>query len=52
VESEPSHIFPARGPPLLEGCDAQVDDGVQIEPDWVQAAQPTPDLDLGQSVNW
>jgi hypothetical protein len=34
VESEPPHISPARGPPLWEdGGDAQMDDGVQTEPD-------------------
>jgi hypothetical protein len=27
VESEPPHISPARGPPLWDDCDAQVDDG-------------------------
>jgi hypothetical protein len=27
VESNPPRISPARGPPLWEGCDAQVDDG-------------------------
>ena len=42
VESAPPHISPARGPPLWEGCDAQVDDGVQSEPDWDLAAQPAP----------
>ena len=34
VESEPPHIPPARGPPLWDdGGDAQMDDGVQAEPD-------------------
>jgi hypothetical protein len=52
VESEPPHIAPARGPPLWEGCDAQVDDGVQSEPDWDLAAQPAPDFEADQRVNW
>lgn len=34
VESEPSHITLARGPPLWDDSDAPVDDGVQGEPDW------------------
>ncbi len=52
VESEPAHITPARGPPLWEGCDAPVDDGVQGEPDWDLAAQPAPDYEVDQRVNW
>ena len=35
VDSEPPHISPARGPALWDDCDAQMDDGAQIEPaDW------------------
>ena len=56
VESEPPHIAPARGPPLWEGCDAQVDDGVQSEPDWATdwdgAVQPAPDFEVDQRINW
>jgi len=52
VDSQPPHISPARGPPLWEDCDAQMDDGVQIEPDWDLAAQPAPDFDVDQRVNW
>jgi len=52
VESEPPHITPARGPPLWEGCDAPVDDGAQGEPDWDLAAQPAPDYEVDQRVNW
>jgi len=52
VDSEPPHITPARGPPLWEGCDAQVDDGVQGDPDWDLAAQPAPDYVVDQRVNW
>lgn len=44
---EPAHITPARGPPLWEGRDAPVDDGVQSEPDWDLAAQPAPRLRVG-----
>ncbi len=52
VDSEPSHIAPARGPPLWDDCDAQMDDGAQIEPDWDLAAQPAPDYEIDQRVNW
>ena len=53
VESEPPHIAPARGPPLWEdGGDAQMDDGVQTGPDWDMAAQPVPDYEVDQRVNW
>jgi hypothetical protein len=38
VDSEPPHIFPARGPPLWDEYDAQMDEVVQIEPDWDLAA--------------
>ena len=56
VDSEPPHIAPARGPPLWEDCDAQVDDGVQSDPDWAThwdgEAQPAPDYEVDQRVNW
>ena len=32
VDSEPPHTARARGPPLWDDCDAQMDDGAQIEP--------------------
>jgi len=52
VESEPPQISPARGPPLWDDCDAQEGEGPQIEPDWDLAAQPAPDFDVDQRVNW
>ena len=53
VQSEPPHICPARGPSLWDdGGDAQMDDGVHIEPDWELAEQPAPDYELDQRVNW
>ena len=52
VDSEPPHISPARGPPLWDDCDAQTDEGVHIEPDWDLAAQPAPDFEVDQRVNW
>ena len=46
VDSESPHITAARGPPLWDDCDAHMDDGAQIEPqwaaDWDGAAQPAP----------
>ena len=53
VDSEPPHIAPARGPPLWDDCsDAQMDDGVQIDPaDWDLAAQAAPDYEVDQRVN-
>jgi hypothetical protein len=53
VESDPPHIAPARGPPLWEGCDAQVDDGVQMSSRiGIWAAQPAPDYEVDQRINW
>jgi len=52
VDSEPPHITPARGPPLWEDCDAQAGEGTQIGPDWDLAAQPAPDYEVDQRVNW
>ena len=56
LDSKPPPISPARGPPLWDDCDAQMDDGAQIEPDWATdwdgAAQPAPDYCVDQRVNW
>ena len=52
VDSEPPHISPARGPPLWEVCDAQLDDGEQSEPDWDLASQPPPDCEVDQRISW
>ena len=56
TDSEPPRIAPARGPPLWDECDAQVDEGSQIEPDWATewdgAAQPVPDYEVDHRVNW
>ena len=52
VESQPPHISPARGPPLCAECDAPVGEGVEGEPHWDLAAQPAPDFDVDQRVNW
>jgi len=52
VESEPPHISPARGPPLWDDCDAQIGEGVAVEPNWNLAAQPAPDYEVDRQVNW
>jgi hypothetical protein len=53
AESQPPPIAPACGSPLWEDCcDAQVGEGTQIEPDWDWAAQPAPDYEVDQRVNW
>ena len=53
VDSEPPQISPARGPPLWDDCsDAHTDEEVHIEPDWDLAAQPTPDFEVDQRINW
>ena len=52
VDSQPPHITPARGPPLWDECDAQMSDEMPSEPDWDMAAQPAPDYEIDQRVNW
>jgi hypothetical protein len=51
VKSEPPKIYPARGPPLWEDCDAHSGEGTQIEPDWDLTAQPAPDYEVGILIN-
>ncbi len=52
VDSEPPRITPARGPPLWDGCDAQMGEGVDVAPDWDEAAQPAPDFEVDQRISW
>jgi hypothetical protein len=53
VDSQPPHITQARGPPLWDDCgDAQMGEGVEVEPDWDLAAQPAPDYEVDQRINW
>jgi hypothetical protein len=53
VESEPPKIAPARGPPLWDDFgDALVGEGAQIDPGRDLAAQPAPDFEVDQRVNW
>jgi hypothetical protein len=52
VDAETPRITPARGPPLWDGCDAQMGDGVEVVPDWDEAAQVAPDFEVDQRVSW
>ena len=52
VDAEPPRITPARGPPLWDGCDAPMGEGVEVEPDWDEAAQPVPDFEVDQRISW
>ena len=35
-----------------DDCAAQMDDGAQSEPQWDLAAQPAPDYEVDQRVDW
>lgn len=52
VDSQAPQIAPARGPPLWDDCDAQMGEGVEIAPGWDLAAQPAPDYEVDQRINW
>jgi hypothetical protein len=52
VDAEPPRITPASGPPLWDGCDAQMGDGVEVEPDWDEAAQVAPDFEVDLRISW
>ena len=52
VDSQAPRVAPARGPPLWQDCDAQMGEGVEIELDWDLAAQPAPDCEVDQRINW
>ena len=52
LDSAPPRIAPARAPPLWDGCDARIGEGVEIEPDWDLAAQPAPDYEVDQRIHW
>jgi len=52
VDAEPPRITPARGPPLWDGCDATMGEGVEVEPNWDETAQPAPDFEVDQRVSW
>ncbi len=52
VDAEPPRITPARGPPLWEGCDVPMGEGVEVAPDWDKAAQLAPDFEVDQRISW
>ncbi len=52
ADSEPPRIVPARGPPLWNDCGGAPDEGMQIGPDWGLVAQPAPDYEVDQRINW
>ena len=52
AETKPPRINPARVPPLWDGADAQLGDGVDVAPDWDEAAQVAPDFGVDQRVSW
>ena len=52
AETESPRITPARGPPLWDGCDAQMGDGVELAPDWDEAAQEAPDFEADLRGSW
>jgi len=53
VDAAPPRITPARGPPLWDGCDdAQMGEGVDVEPDWDEAIQAAPEDDVDQRASW
>ena len=52
VDSKPPHIAPARGPPLWGEGDAQMGEGVEMEPEWDLAAQPAPAYEVDQRLSW
>jgi hypothetical protein len=51
VEAEPPRITPARVPPLC-GAGAQMGEGVDVEPDWADAAQPALGFEVDQRISW
>jgi hypothetical protein len=52
ADAEPPRITPARGPPLWDGCDVPMGEGVEVVPDWDEAPQPAPDFEVDQRVSW
>jgi len=50
--TEPPHITSASGPPLWHGCDVPIGDGLEVEPDWDEGAQPVPDFEVDQRISW
>ena len=49
--ASPAATYTASGPPLSDGCDTQMGDGVYGESAWDEAAQPAPDDEVDQRVS-
>ncbi|NBY25985.1 MAG: hypothetical protein EBQ71_01180 [Betaproteobacteria bacterium] len=41
-----------RGPPLWDGADAQVGEGVEPVPGWDEGCQAAPDFEVDQRIGW
>jgi hypothetical protein len=52
VDADPPRITLARGPPLWDECDAQMGEGVEVEPNWDKATQSAPDDEVEQRISW
>ena len=52
MDAEPPRITPARGPPLWDGYEAQIGEGVDVASDWDDVAQVAPDFEADQRVSW
>ena len=52
AQTKPPRITPASGPPPRDDGDAQVGDGVDVGPDWDEAAQTVPDFEVDQRLSW
>ena len=48
----PPRITTTRGPPLWGACDVQMNDAVDVGPDWDDAAQPAPEFEVDQRISW
>ena len=51
-QARPPRITPARGPALWDDCDALVEVGVDVEPQWDPSAQASPQYQGHQRINW
>jgi hypothetical protein len=52
VDAEPPRNIPARRPPLWDGCEAQIGEGVDVAPDWDDGDQVAPDFEVDQRIIW
>ena len=54
VDPTPPKITPARGPPLWDGCDGDVDERIADLDAWDDVDQRTPgsDTQIDQSMGW